>query len=161
MMEQNVLLDDVHTMSSMDRDGNVVEVQATKYLICLSDGLRYGLDAEQVVEIITDHTITPLPCVPGYVRGVINLRGQIIPVIDLRLRLGKMPQEDCCIMVVNVENESISILVDGVEKMVDIPKDAILPVPTQQSNQKLVSGMCSLPGGGTMLILDCDLLLHG
>ena len=45
--------------------------------------------------------------------------------------------------------------------MVDIPKGAILPVPTQQSNQKLVSGMCSLPGGGTMLILDCDMLLHG
>ena len=148
MTEQNVLLEDMCTRPGMDRDGNMVEVQATKYLICLSDGLRYGLDAEQVVEIITDHTITPL-------------RGQIIPVIDLRLRLGKMPQEDCCIMVVNVENESISILVDGVEKMVDIPKGAILPVPTQQSNQKLVSGMCSLPGGGTMLILDCDMLLHG
>ena len=132
MTEQNVLLDDMHTTSGMDRDGNIVEVQATKYLICLSDGLRYGLDAEQVVEIITDHTITPLPCVPGYVRGVINLRGQIIPVIDLRLRLGKMPQEDCCIMVVNVENGSITI-----------------------------ARMCSLPGGGTMLILDCDMLLHG
>ena len=72
-----------------------------------------------------------------------------------------MPQDDCCIMVVNVDNEPISILVDGVEKMVDVPKGSILPVPTQQSTQKLVSGMCSLPGGGTMLILDCDLLLHG
>ena len=86
MTEQNVLLEDMCTRPGMDRDGNMVEVQVTKYLICLSDGLRYGLDAEQVVEIITDHTITPLPCVPEYVRGVINLRGQIIPVIDLRLR---------------------------------------------------------------------------
>ena len=159
MTEQNVLLED--TRPGAGSGGTAAEMQATKYLICLSDGLRYGLDAEQVVEIITDHTITPLPCVPGYVQGVINLRGQIIPVIDLRLRLGKMPQDDCCIMVVNVDNEPISILVDGVEKMVDVPKGSILPVPTQQSTQQLVSGMCSLPGGGTMLILDCDLLLHG
>ena len=159
MTEQNVLLED--TRPGAGSGGTAAEMQATKYLICLSDGLRYGLDAEQVVEIITDHTITPLPCVPGYVQGVINLRGQIIPVIDLRLRLGKMPQDDCCIMVVNVDNEPISILVDGVEKMVDVPKGSILPGPTQQSTQKLVSGMCSLPGGGTMLILDCDLLLHG
>ena len=162
MAKQNVLIDaNIHTQSGTDADGKAIEVQMTKYLICLSDGLRYGLDAEQVVEIITDHTITPLPCVPSYVRGVINLRGQIIPVIDLRLRLGKMPQEECCIMVVNVDNEVISILVDGVEKMVDISRGAILPVPTQQSAMKLVSGMCSLPGGNTMLILDCDLLLHG
>ena len=138
-----------------------LESQSTRYMIGISDGLRYGIDAEKVETILTDHTITHMPCVPEYVRGIVNLRGQILPVIDLRLRLGKMPQEDCCIMVVNVENESISILVDGVEKMVDIPKGAILPVPTQQSNQKLVSGMCSLPGGGTMLILDCDMLLHG
>ena len=114
-----------------------------------------------VKDIITDYTITYLPQVPNYVKGVINLRGQIIPMVDIRLRLGKMPQDDCCIMVVNVDNEPISILVDGVEKMVDVPKGSILPVPTQQSTQKLVSGMCSLPGGGTMLILDCDLLLHG
>ena len=57
----------------------------------------------------------------------------------------------------------VSCTINGkqVEKMVDVPKGSILPVPTQQSTQKLVSGMCSLPGGGTMLILDCDLLLHG
>ena len=159
MTEQNVLLEDMCTRPGMDRDGNMVEVQVTKYLICLSDGLRYGLDAEQVVEIITDHTITPLPCVPEYVRGVINLRGQIIPVIDLRLRLGKMPQEDCCIMVVNVENNVVGLLVDGVERMADIPRDSILPMPTQNP-QKLISGMCSLPdGSGTMMVLDCEQLM--
>lgn len=160
MTEQNIQLDNGLTQTGVDNDGNAIEVQMIKYLTCLSDGLRYGLDAEQVVEILTDHTITPLPCVPNYVQGVINLRGQIIPVIDLRLRLGKMPQDDHCIMVVNVDNEQISILVDGVEKMVDVAKSAILPVPTQ-SSQKMVSGMCSLPDGGTMLILDCDMLLHG
>ena len=55
MTEQNVLLED--TKPGAGSGGTAAEMQATKYLICLSDGLRYGLDAEQVVEIITDHTI--------------------------------------------------------------------------------------------------------
>lgn len=138
----------------------VVEVQTEKYLIFVSDSLRYGLNAEQVKEIITNYSITYLPRVPHYIRGIVNLRGQIIPIIDIRLRLGKPTQEDNCFIVVEMDNGQIGILVDGVEKMVDIPKDSILPMPTQ-NEQKLVSGMCSLPDGGTMLILDCDALLHG
>ena len=112
------------------------------------------------MELITEHSITRLPRVPHYVRGIINLRGQIIPIIDIRLRLGKPEAGENCIMVVNVDNNCVGILVDGVEKMVDIPRDTILPMPTQNP-QKLISGMCSLAEGGTMLILDCSLLLHG
>ena len=136
------------------------EVLSNKYLICVSDSLFYGIGAEQVVEIITDHTITRLPRVPHYVRGIINLRGQIIPIIDIRLRLGKPEADENCIMVVNVGSDCIGILVDGVDKMVDVLPSSILPMPTQNP-QKLISGMCSLPEGTTMLILDCDLLLHG
>ena len=124
-----------------------------------SGDLILYISTKHVIEIINNHSITPLPLVAPYIKGIINLRGQIIPVIDLRLRLGKMPQEDCCIMVVNVENESISILVDGVDKMVDVFPNSILPMPTQNP-QKLISGMCSLPDGKTLLILDCGLLLH-
>ena len=138
----------------------VNEVQTEKYLIFVSDSLRYGLNAEQVKEIITNYSITYLPRVPHYIRGIVNLRGQIIPIIDIRLRLGKPTEEDNCFIVVEMDNGQIGILVDGVEKMVDIPMDSILPMPTQ-NEQKLVSGMCSLPDGGTMLILDCDALLHG
>ena len=138
----------------------VAETNTEKYLIFVSDGLRYGLNAEQVAEIITNYSITPLPRVPNYVRGIVNLRGQIIPIVDIRLRLGKPPQEGGCFIVVEVDNASIGILVDGVEKMEEIPVDIILPTPTQ-NDQKMISGMCSLPEGGTMLILDCELLLHG
>lgn len=138
----------------------LVEVQTDKYLIFASDDLLYGIDADQVVEIITNHTITYLPRVPHYVRGIINLRGQLIPILDIRMRLGKMPGDKYCVVVVNVGGDQIGILVDGVEKMVDIPRDTILPMPTQNP-QKLISGMCSLAEGGTMLILDCSLLLHG
>ena len=142
------------------QEAAVTEVQSDKYLIFVSDGLRYGLNAEQVKEIITTYSITHIPRVPGYVRGIVNLRGQIIPILDIRLRLGKPMQEGGCFIVVEVDNTSIGILVDDVEKMVDIPRESILPMPTQ-NDQKMISGMCSLPEGGTMLILDCDLLLHG
>ena len=157
MPEENVLF---ARESDMLAEEAAPKLQTNKYLICISEGLLYGIDAEQVETIITDHTITRLPRVPHYVRGIINLRGQIIPIIDIRLRLGKPEAGENCIMVVNVDNNCVGILVDGVEKMVDIPRDTILPMPTQNP-QKLISGMCSLAEGGTMLILDCSLLLHG
>ena len=159
MSEENVLFARETEPDAAAADG-APEILTDKYLIFVSDNLFYGIDAEQVVEIITEHSITRLPRVPHYVRGIINLRGQIIPIIDIRLRLGKPEAGENCIMVVNVDNNCVGILVDGVEKMVDIPRDTILPMPTQNP-QKLISGMCSLAEGGTMLILDCSLLLHG
>lgn len=145
--QQTVLLDE------MD------EVKTTKYLIFQSNQLLFGVDAATVVEIITNHTVTKLPMVPNYVSGIINLRGLIIPIIDIRLRLGKPPQSDCCIIVINVSGTQVGVLVDLVDRMVDIPDGTILPMPSQNT-QKMISGMSSLPDGGTMLVLDCDLLIH-
>ena len=159
MSEENVLFARETEPDAAAADG-APEILTDKYLIFVSDNLFYGIDAEQVVELITEHSITRLPRVPHYVRGIINLRGQIIPIIDIRLRLGKPEAGENGIMVVNGDNNCVGILVDGVEKMVDIPRDTILPMPTQNP-QKLISGMCSLAEGGTMLILDCSLLLHG
>ena len=156
MPEENVLF---ARESDIPAEEAAPKLQTNKYLICISEGLLYGIDAEQVETIITDHTITRLPRVPHYVRGIINLRGQIIPIIDIRLRLGKPQAEESCIIVVNIGSDCMGILVDGVDKMVDVSRDSILPMPTQ-NHQKLISGMCSLPDGGTLLILDCGLLLH-
>lgn len=135
------------------------EIQTEMYLVFSSADLMYGIKAEQVKDIITDYTITYLPQVPGYVKGVINLRGQIIPVVDIRLRLGKPEKENFCGIVVDVDGNMVGILVDMVEQMVDVPKGSILPVPTSRG-QAMVSGMWTLPDGNTMLELDCDLLLY-
>ena len=137
----------------------IPEIATDKYLIFSSDGLMYGIRTDLVKDIITDYTITYLPKVPNYVRGVINLRGQIIPVVDIRLRLGKPEQDSLCGIVVNVDGNMVGILVDMVEQMVDVPLDSILPVPTS-NGQAMVSGMGTLPDGNTMLELDCELLLH-
>lgn len=137
------------------------ENEAEKYLIFLSDGLFYGVNADFVAEIITESIVTHLPMVPDHISGVINLRGQIVPIIDFRLMLGREPGEEYCTIVLDLDGTQIGILADSVDQMVDIEKGAILPMPTQQA-QKLICGMCTLPNGnGTMMVLDCGLLLHG
>ena len=145
----------------LDEDMLTDEVETEKYLIFLTSDLKFGVNAEQVVEIITSYTITWLPIVPPFVQGVINLRGLIIPVLDIRMRLGKEPsQAGCPVVVLNVDGTNLGVLVDFVDQMVDIPTESILPVPVRNA-QKLVSGMCSLPDqSGTLMILDCAQLLH-
>ena len=148
------------TEADMDNYNDLIpEIATEKYLIFSSDGLMYGIKAEQVKDIITGYAITYLPRVPNYVRGVINLRGQIVPMVDIRLRLGKPEKDNFCGVVVDVDGNMVGILVDMVEQMVDVPIGSILPVPTSRG-QAMVSGMWTLPDGNTMLELDCNLLLH-
>ncbi|MCI8477719.1 MAG: chemotaxis protein CheW [Oscillospiraceae bacterium] len=137
------------------------EISTEKYLIFITSDLKFGVNAEYVVEIITNHSITQLPMVPSFIRGIINLRGQILPVVDIRLRLGMEVQEECLVIVLSIDGTYIGILVDSVDQMVDIPTESILPPPIH-NEQKMASGMCSLPdGSGTMMVLDCNqLLLH-
>jgi len=134
-------------------------VDSQKFLIFMSDDLRLGVDAENVVEIINNLSITYLPMVPDYIRGIINLRGQMIPILDIRLRLGKEPADNSLVIVLNINGTQVGIQVDAVDQMLDIPKSNLLPMPPH-SAQLLVSGMCSLPdGSGTMMVLDCEQLL--
>ena len=132
-----------------------LDSQTEKYLLFLSDQLLFGVKAEYVVEIITNHTITLLPLVPSYILGIINLRGQIIPIVDMRILLGCPAQQDTCIIILNINDTMVGILVDTVQKMMDIEKSAILPAPAQD----MVSGMCSLEDGQTMLVFDCPQIL--
>ena len=137
-------------------------VETSKYLIFVTDNLKIGVDANNVESIVTSYAITYLPMLPDFIRGIINLRGQMMPILDIRKRLGKEPKEDGLIIVLNIEGTPMGILVDAVDQMTDIPKDGILPMPAR-STQRLVNGMCTIPdGSGTMLVLDCEQLLsHG
>lgn len=134
-------------------------VKTEKYLLFLSDGLLFGVPAEAVVEIITGHTITRLPLVPDYVRGIINLRGQIIPIVDIHQLLSHQDCDSNCMMILQTADSEVGILVDQVQKMVDIDTSALLPVPPRSSNE-LVCGMYSLEDGQTMLAFDCARLLE-
>lgn len=107
----------------------------------LSFGLgseEYGLDILAVREIIGLIDITPLPRTPGYVKGVINLRGKIIPVIELRARFGMTSvayTDETCIIVVEVPGAGeltprlMGVVVDTVREVLDVPTSAIEPPP--------------------------------
>ena len=135
-------------------------VDSQKYLIFMAGHLKLGVIAEDVVEILNNQVITYLPMVPDYIRGIINMRGQMIPILDIRARLGMPTQdEDSLVVVINLGDVQLGILADAVDQMLDIPKANIHPLPAN-STQMLVSGMCSLPdGSGTMMILDCEQLV--
>ena len=136
-----------------------VTAQTEKYLLFMSGDLLFGVPAESVAEIITGHTITKLPLVPSYIRGIINLRGQIIPIVDIRHLLNHGDCQSDCMMILRSDDTQVGILVDQVQKMVDIDVSTLLPVPPQSSNE-LVCGMCSLEDGQTMLSFDCAHLME-
>ena len=135
-------------------------VDSQKYLIFMAGHLKLGVVAEDVVEILNNQLITYLPMLPDFIRGIINMRGQMIPILDSRARLGMDPKEDdSLVVVINLGDVQLGILVDAVDQMLDIPKVNLLPMPAN-STQLLVSGMCSLPdGSGTMMVLDCEQLM--
>ena len=135
-------------------------VDSQKYLIFMAGHLKLGVIAEDVVEILNNQVITYLPMVPNFIRGIINMRGQMIPILDIRARLGLPNQEeDSLVVVINLGDVQLGILADAVDQMLDIPKANIHPLPAN-SAQLLMSGMCSLPdGSGTMMVLDCEQLL--
>lgn len=135
-------------------------VNTQKYLIFMSGHLRLGVVAEDVVEILNNQVITYLPMMPNFIRGIINMRGQMVPILDIRARLGmEIQEDDSLVVVINLRDVQLGILVDAVDQMLDIPKANILPMPAN-STQMLVSGMCSLPdGSGTMMVLDCEQLM--
>jgi purine-binding chemotaxis protein CheW len=122
-------------MQKGDIDSLVENFQ--KYLtFCLADE-EYGIEILKVVEIIGVLPITRVPRTPAYLKGVINLRGRIIPVIDLRLKFGLCAAEqteETCIIVVHANNKIMGVMVDRVSEVVDLAKNAIEEAPSFGSN---------------------------
>ncbi len=139
---------------------NVREADEEKYLIFRCGGILYALSTDYVMEIFTSVNITRVPMVPDYIAGVINLRGAIVPIVDFRLLLGRYPENEPCAIILDIEGISIGILVDTVDRMVDISRSSILPVPPQNEHP-MVNGMCTIPGGtSTVMLLDAPALIR-
>lgn len=103
-----------------------------KYLTFILDTEQYGLEITKVREILGVLPITPMPQAPHFVKGVINLRGKVIPVIDARTKFGMMEKEhtpETCIIVVDVNNTWIGMIVDTVKEVMDITNDQIEDPP--------------------------------
>ena len=138
-----------------------------QYLTFGVDGEEYAIGILQVREIIGHRTPTIVPMAPDYVTGVINLRGSVVPVVDLAMKFG-LPgvtiTKRSCIVIVDVEvgNEiaMTGVLVEGVHAVIDLPPDSIEPPPsfgTGAAGQYLL-GMGTL-GENFVPILDIDRVL--
>lgn len=121
-----------------------------QYLTFRVDGDTLGVKLEEVKEVIEIRTITALPRTPNYVRGVINLRGQIIPVIDLKLKfsmgLTEFTVDSCIVLIemsINDDVQFVGALADSVREVVDMfPKDISQPPKMGSSvDVKFVAGM--------------------
>lgn len=126
---------------------------------------EYGLEILRVREIIGIIDITPLPQTPNYVKGVINLRGKIIPVIELRAKFELGPKEyteETCVIVVEVsdggdERFQMGVVVDTVSEVIDVPRNVIEPAPRfgGSLNTNYILGMGKLKDK-VLILLDID-----
>ena len=142
---------------------------AGKYLTFDLASEEYGLEILRVREIIGMMQITPVPKTPDFVLGVINLRGKVIPVVDLRLKFGlpyKEPDDRTCVIVVEVasaENQvQMGIVVDRVNEVADVKDDDVEPTPSFgiALDTAFINGMAKV-GDKVKILLDIDKVLTG
>ena len=139
-----------------------------KYLSFSLENEEYGISILKVKEIIGMIQITPIPQTPEYVKGVINLRGKVIPVIDIRLRFGVNSidyTDRTCIVVVEIDSNSgslhIGIVVDSVSEVINIKSTDIEDTPSfgMTLSTEYILGMAKM-AGNVRILLDIDRVLN-
>lgn len=128
---------------------------ALQYLTYSLEDEIFGMDIRAVREIIQYGSMTAVPLMPEFVRGVINLRGQVVPVIDLQARLGRSPAQvgkKTCIIIFDVSREGekieLGLMVDSVSEVIEIPNANIEPAPQFGASirRDFIRGMAKLDG---------------
>ena len=140
---------------------------STAHMIFTLAQSEYAVSVSQVREIITSITISPVPGSPDYLTGVTNLRGHILPIVDLRRRFeieGEFDSERECIVVLSIENEEstleFGIRADAVVEVVSISEEEIDPAPTMNDfSGKLVFSGIARSETGVKLVLDTQTLV--
>lgn len=139
------------------------DTQKGKFLTFVLGNEAYGIGIEFVTEIIGILPITEIPELPNYIMGIINLRGQIIPVMDVRLRFKKpfrQYNERTCIIVIDILDNSVGLIVDSVAEVLNISDEDIVLPPTSNTgfSNKYIKGIGKV-GNEVKLLLECERLL--
>jgi purine-binding chemotaxis protein CheW len=153
---------------TMDQAVKAMVEREGKYLTFTLADEEYGIGILKIKEIIGMMPVTTVPQTPEFVKGVINLRGKVIPVMDLRLRFGMDAidyTERTCIIVVEIEGSAgtiqIGIVVDSVSEVLNIKGEDIEDTPTfgTKLNTDYILGMAKMEGG-VKILLDIDKVLN-
>jgi purine-binding chemotaxis protein CheW len=151
----------------MDQGIKATTIKTGKYLTFCLEKEEYGISILKVKEIIGMMPITSVPRTPQFVKGVINLRGKVIPVIDLRLKfgMGEIAYTDrTCIIVVEIDSDNntvlIGIVVDAVSEVLNIKEEDVEETPAfgTKLNTEYILGMAKMEGG-VKILLDIDKVL--
>lgn len=139
------------------------DTQKGKYLTFVVGNEVYGIEIRYVTEIIGIQAITEVPELPVYIKGIINLRGKIIPVMDVRLRFNKEFKEyndRTCVIVVDIGEISIGLIVDSVSEVLTIPDEDIVPPPQVNKAQNRYIKAIGKVDNKVSLLLDCEKMLN-
>lgn len=138
------------------------DTQSDRFLTFALGDEEFGIEIRYVTEIIGMQPISTLPEIPDHVKGIVNLRGKIIPVIDMRLRF-KKPAIDyndrTCIIIIDTESFSVGLIVDSVAEVLVIGEDQIVPPPNYRTgiHNRYLKGIGKIDGH-VKLLLDCEML---
>jgi len=140
------------------------DTQKGKYLTFMIGKETYAIEIKYVTEIIGIQPITEVPEMPEHVKGIINLRGKIIPLMDVRLRFKKKPAEyndRTCVIVIDIENISVGLIVDNVSEVLSISDENIsLPPELNRGTDNKYIKAIGKVDNDVKLILDCEKLLN-
>lgn len=145
------------------RDAGAATEMDGKYLTFWTDGQLFGVPIVDVVQIVGIQEITSIPNSPRYVKGVINLRGSIIPIVDVRIRLKKKEAaytERTCIIVANIYESLIGFVVDSVDAVTNIADDKISSPPkiVGDTTNNYLTGVVKIQNKIVLLINTAKLL---
>lgn len=148
---------------TITQEGQEEDTQRGKFLTFTIGNECFGIEIKYVTEIIGIQVITEVPELPEYIRGIINLRGNIIPVMDVRLRFKKPFREyndRTCVIVINIWDVSVGLIVDSVSEVLSIPESEIVPPPDASTgfSNKYIKGIGKVENE-VKLILACNKLL--
>lgn len=151
-------MNDIITQESLEEE----DTQKGRFLTFTLEDKSYGIEVTYVKEIIGIQPITEIPEIPSYVKGIINLRGNIIPVMDVRLRFNKEALEyndRTCIIVVEMKDFLVGLIVDRVSDVLLIKDTDIVPPPEFNNiSNRYIKGIGKV-SNDVKLILDCEKLL--
>jgi purine-binding chemotaxis protein CheW len=140
-----------------DYDNELVTDPITQWVTFMLDNEKYGINVMQVREVLRNIEIAPVPGAPSYVLGIINLRGNVVTVIDTRARFG-LPtveiNEDSRIIIVETMGQTVGLLVDSIAEVADIPKSQIELTPNvgNDDSSKYIQGVHSREGQLLILV---------
>lgn len=147
----------------MNQQNNTDSSDAFQCVTFSLEGEVYGINVMQVQEVLRETEVAPVPGAPHYVIGIINLRGNVVSVIDARSRFGLMTKEDddlSRIIVIEASSQTIGILVDSVAEVVDVQRSEIETAPNVGNDEtsKYIDGVVSR-GDQLLILVDLNKLL--